>query len=183
MYPPVWGPHMWAIIHLMAYVYPDQPSNERKESMKEFLLHTCNNLPCPACGFHCSVYMKEHPPSIESKENLKKWAYDFHNAVNKRTGKRELTYEEAEQVLIDKFFNRNDWMELKRAQDIRREDHLAINKWKEIAQGINPTPHAAEPCDRTAIIVISIISLLLLLAIIVIFILKSKNNIKINNLI
>ena len=180
MYPPVWGHHMWATIHLMAHVYPQKPSDKRKKSMENFLLNMCDNLPCPGCGMHCGMYMKEHPPHVETQGALKKWAIDFHNTVNKRTGKRELTYEEAEKVLHENFFQKQDWVELKRAQEMRREDHAAIDKWKLLAESvILASPHnteTPEPCSSNTVsnITIGVIGLLVFIALLALIIVRHR---------
>lgn len=137
MYPPVWGPIVWETLHLMTFVYPDKPSNERQGSMRSFITGMCGNLPCPGCSDHCSEYVSDNPPPTHSRTVLKKWAYDFHNSVNRRTGKRELTYEEADGTITSKYFEREKWVEIQRADEIRREDHATVAKWKKIAEENN----------------------------------------------
>ena len=133
MYPPLWGPELWNTLHLMAFTYPIKPDAPRQEHMRQFLKNVCPNLPCPGCGLHCKIYMDRTPPALQSRDALKKWMCDFHNEVNKRTGKRELTYEEADQVLKEKYFDREKGVEMQRAQHMRREDHRHIEKWKKMA--------------------------------------------------
>ena len=148
MYPPVWGPTIWGTIHLMAYTYPDEPSAERKLSMSNFLQNLCINLPCLGCGIHCREYVTNNPPVVDSKTTLKKWAYDFHNAVNVRINKRILTHEEAEEAISKKYFQYEQWKDTNRAQEIREEDHRVIDMWK--TKALNP--------DMTWLIVVSSIA-------------------------
>jgi hypothetical protein len=130
IYPAVWGHHQWTMLHLMAFVYPENPDINRQQSMIKYLEGMSNNLPCPGCSYHCINYFTEFPPQVESKEKLTKYFVDFHNSVNKRTFKRELSYSEAEEALKDRCFKLDNWMDIKRASDIRIEDHKAIEKWK-----------------------------------------------------
>jgi hypothetical protein len=191
MYPPVWGPPFWDTIHLIAYIYPENPTIERQNSMTALLLNLSPNLPCHDCGTHSTVYMKEFPPAVESRDMLKKWAVDFHNEVNKRTGKTSLTYEEADDALTRKFFIREDWMEIKRGQDMRREDHKMIDKYKALVEKYemdnkniqtnnellkessnkNGTDVSAKNNNNTIIITVSLILFLILIAFMII---KSK---------
>jgi Rps23 Pro-64 3,4-dihydroxylase Tpa1-like proline 4-hydroxylase len=167
MYPPVWGPHIWASIHLMTYVYPDKPSEERKRSIQLLLENICINLPCPLCSSHCQAFMKQYPPKIESREDLKRWAFDFHNSVNKRTGKRELSYQEAEECIQRQFFQRKDWIELKRAQEMRREDHIEIDKWKNLSIATDTTCPSESVNISTILFSICIFLLILFITIII----------------
>lgn len=174
MYPPIWGPHVWTTIHLMAFSYPDHPTQERQKSMTDFLTNLCVNLPCPGCSIHCGNYVKENVPNVSSRDLFKKWAYDFHNTVNKRTGKRELTYSEAEETLVQKFFQREQWVNLKRAQEMRREDHESIDHWKKLAQKTTNQHQNFPECKNTTTITIGIIASFLLITLIVISCIKYK---------
>lgn len=128
MYPPAWGPNTWATLHLMAHSFPDKPSLTRKNSMQIFLKNLCVNLPCPGCSFHCSSYVSKHPPDVSSRESIKRWMFDFHNTVNKRLGKRELSYKEADEAVVSKFLNYKELQNIKTAQQIRQEDHRKIDE-------------------------------------------------------
>lgn len=130
MYPAVWGQEFWSVIHLIAFIYPDNPTIQKKKSVSILLENLCPNLPCVGCSIHCSKYLIGHPPILDNRSNFIKWTIDFHNAVNKRTGKRVLSQEEAYQKIIDKFFIYDNWIELKKSQMTRIEDHKDIEKWK-----------------------------------------------------
>lgn len=169
MYPPVWGPTVWGTIHLMAYTYPDEPTEERQKSMSDFLVNMCTNLPCIGCGIHCRNYVATNPPLVDNKTNLKRWAYDFHNAVNVRTNKQCLTYEEAEEALSKKYFQYEQWKAIDRAEEIREEDHRTIDKWKKMA--LNPT------CDDTNLKIVSIVAgvfIVFLIVVIITILIKQK---------
>lgn len=136
MYPPIFGPILWDGLHLMAFSYPDTPSKQRQESFQDMLKNMAENLPCPGCSLHFGKYLEQHPCQTESKDKLKKWLHKFHNTVNLRTGKREMTEEEAEERFKEKYFTREHWVEIKRAQEMRREDHTIIEKWKHKAKDL-----------------------------------------------
>lgn len=130
LYPNIWGFHQWAMLHLMAYTYPDNPTSARQESMLKYVTGMCNNLPCPGCSWHCKEYIKKHKPRVTSKEELTKYFVDFHNEVNVRLGKRRYSYEEADNALKTQFLQIKEWQIVKRAADIRVEDQKEIDMWK-----------------------------------------------------
>jgi hypothetical protein len=103
MWPPAWGHFFWFMRHAAAYTYLERSepfTSEELEHIRYFLQAICLFLPCPACSIHCGQYMVSHPvDQIDTPEKL--WEYDvtFHNAVNQRLGKREVSGDEAKTLL------------------------------------------------------------------------------------
>jgi hypothetical protein len=122
---------VWSTLHVLAFSYPENPSAEKKLSMLKFLEGIMANLPCPSCSVHALKYITENTPNVSCRENLKAYLYDFHNAVNKRLGKLELSHAECDKAVLEKHFKQQDWVELSRAQEIRREDHAKMIALKE----------------------------------------------------
>jgi len=114
----------------MAFVYPESATVERQQSVLNYLHGMSVNLPCPGCSHHCQEYLKEHPPTVESRQALFKYLVDKHNDVNTRLGKRTWTYQEVEEDLTAKVVNVNHWMDLQRCEQIQLEDHRKINELK-----------------------------------------------------
>lgn len=133
MYPAIWGSEFWSVIHLVAFTYPEVPSKKKKKSVQLLFENLCPNLPCAGCSIHCIQYLSENPPKLSCRSDLIDWTIDFHNNVNKRTGKRVLDKKEAYQKIEEKFFTYDDWVETKKHQLIRIEDHKDIDKWKNLA--------------------------------------------------
>ena len=100
--PIVWGPKAWDFLHTVSFAYPDEPSNEEKQSAMNLFMSLPDMLPCKLCGDHCRQNLQKNPPKVGSKEELARWLVDFHNAVNeqtnenKGTNKKMYTYEQAE---------------------------------------------------------------------------------------
>lgn len=101
MYPPIWGPHVWKFLHILALSYPINPSSKEQDSMIKFLNLLCIILPCPMCSEHCSTYIENNKPNVKNRDSFKKWLFDFHNDVNYNTNKKILTYAEAEKCVLD----------------------------------------------------------------------------------
>jgi len=151
---------VWRTLHLMALVYPDEPNEGRQKSMLDYLLNMCPNLPCGGCSIHCNAYMGAHPPQVQSKTALRHYLVDFHNDVNKRTGKRELSYEEADQILHSTALDFEDWRRLDRASKMRREDSGIIHRWKDAYNELHSQKKATS--TWTIIVLILLVALLVL---------------------
>ena len=88
----------WDNIHKMAV---DASTNELKEEFGRYIEFLRHNFPCPKCRPHIKKYMKLHP--IKSYYNITedgkdvgmaKWSWEFHNDVNKRLFKRQVSWED-----------------------------------------------------------------------------------------
>jgi len=125
MYPQAWGHHFWAVMHISIYCYPENPSVIEQEDMMKFLISITGILPCPGCRGHATTYVREVPPANESRESLMDWVITFHNVVNKSTGKRVLSKDEAT-VAIDQYFQVSKWTALTHFENARQEDAKAV---------------------------------------------------------
>jgi hypothetical protein len=101
MWPKQFGPYIWPMLHLHAYRYQSAAPHEQA-AIRRFFEDLPAMLPCPGCQMHAAAYMKEHPVELERLFN---WSVDFHNSVNKRTGKRVFTYNEAFRDLHARFLD------------------------------------------------------------------------------
>ena len=99
----IWGPSSWRLIHSVAFTYPKRPSLIDKQRYKNFFESLAFTLPCVVCQFH---YQKELlqfdlDRGLRSREHLSRWAFNLHNSVNKRLGKKVMTYEEVRKLYSD----------------------------------------------------------------------------------
>lgn len=89
MDPKLWGPSAWKTLHALAI------EADRRKSSTEFynyIQNLASLLPCEACRGHMQSYLQIYPVPAE---NMFQYTVQFHNHVNKRLGKREVSYEEA----------------------------------------------------------------------------------------
>lgn len=103
----IWGPKAWGFLHAISFRYPEENASKQKRlSVYQLLTSLEKLLPCERCRKHFAVYMKDTSTGIAgaSSRHLRNrlsfatWMVDFHNAVNKRLGKPEMTFEEVEDV-------------------------------------------------------------------------------------
>lgn len=102
MWPPLWGYWFWSLKHCgtlyLQQKYPHTLPDEYKTALNGYFTHMCTYLPCPGCVGHCMRNFSVNLPNYQSGTEVYTKTIDFHNAVNKRTGKLELSYDE---VLAD----------------------------------------------------------------------------------
>ena len=97
-----WGPHIWYFFHTVAEKVQDEHFPTVRCDLLKYIEIICKNLPCPSCAAHASDYISRvNIHSIQTKEDLKKLLYVFHNNVSKRIGHSEFLYSE----LTDKYSN------------------------------------------------------------------------------
>lgn len=94
--PKIWGPYIWKTIHFVAHGYPENPNDLDKETYANFYENIMKVLPCDKCSissqeifFNSNIYS-----SLNSKKDLIKWAYDFHDTVNNKLGKVSPSFED-----------------------------------------------------------------------------------------
>lgn len=84
-----WGTPTWTFFHTFAeHINPDFYIHNR-DAIKTLIESICNNLPCPQCTSHAVKYNKFNLTNnnVATKERLKQYFFNFHNAVNVRKGK------------------------------------------------------------------------------------------------
>jgi hypothetical protein len=94
--PKIWGPYIWKTIHFVAHGYPKNPTDEDKKAYITFYQNIMKVLPCDKCSISSQkLFIKSDIESnLNSKEDLIKWAYDFHNDVNNELGKTSPSFED-----------------------------------------------------------------------------------------
>ncbi len=100
MWPPIWGFKFWQLLHDGALWYkrtygPKKMEDGLLQTLRLFVVRLCAALPCGDCSRHCHLYVGGHVPSFSTGDEF--WAYlvDFHNTVNKRLEKMEVTHQAA----------------------------------------------------------------------------------------
>lgn len=98
--PAVWGPTFWRTFHTMAKYYSKNPSPIFAEKMKLYISAIPWILPCDKCRMHAQIYidLNLRDSTVANDENLTLFFFNFHNAVNKRLGKREYSIEEVKKM-------------------------------------------------------------------------------------
>jgi len=97
--PEVWGPRFWFTLHNGALNYPSLANPLCIERMKNFILAIPIMIPCHTCKDHALAYIEINKDYFDmvcsGRDKLFKFFVDFHNFVNKRLNKPEMSYEDA----------------------------------------------------------------------------------------
>tara|TARA_A100000164_G_C21691671_1_gene669239 strand:- start:284 stop:817 length:534 start_codon:yes stop_codon:yes gene_type:complete len=94
----VWGPNAWKFLHISSFSFSDNPSHKEKKAATDFFNSISSMLPCDICSEHCEKYLKDHPPDVRNKTALSTWLVNFHNIINKRLGKPQISYKQAKKL-------------------------------------------------------------------------------------
>jgi hypothetical protein len=96
----LWGRPLWFSLHYGALHFPDSPGPNMIEMMVGFIRGLPIMIPCDICKNHAYTYISKFSDNelrslSSNKETLFEFFWEFHNAVNKKTGKPEISLEKA----------------------------------------------------------------------------------------
>jgi hypothetical protein len=90
----IWGPTAWDWLHKLTISFPDFPTesdiNETNSRVLQFIEVLTLREVCKKFSYD---YIKYHPIP-QSKKEFQAWAWQFHNSINYRVGKKHFTLEE-----------------------------------------------------------------------------------------
>ena len=77
------GRNTWSLLHSIAASYPNEPTEEDKKHITNFLYGLANPFPCKICGTHLLKMLKKEGVHANSREELVNYICKIHNIVNK----------------------------------------------------------------------------------------------------
>lgn len=104
--PSIWGTYGWNFLHYITFTYPNNPSDDEKETYLNFFNLVGKVLPCKTCRINYENHKLNYPINdlvLSNKENLVKWLINIHNQVNIMNGKKIMSYEE----VLNNYLNQN----------------------------------------------------------------------------
>ncbi|KAJ4380115.1 hypothetical protein N0V86_004424 [Didymella sp. IMI 355093] len=88
------GRAAWKLLHTNFARFPEKPTDEEKEALRQYV-HLFQRLyPCGECAEHFGQVLKKYPPQVSSQKAAAQWGCFVHNVVNKRLKKPEFDCEE-----------------------------------------------------------------------------------------
>jgi hypothetical protein len=95
--PTVFGPYVWAAIHLICLGAPKVLDDTAKAQYKAFFTQLPAVLPCKGCGRHLEENLKKLPIdlALNTSGELFAWSVQLHNLVNSQLNKPQLDEKEA----------------------------------------------------------------------------------------
>jgi hypothetical protein len=94
-----WGAHFWAFLHTITIIDMEEPEMQLRESKQaiRILENVHNIIPCSHCATHFQNFFKTE---IECRDRFNRMELfeimvDYHNRINHKLGKQNVTVEEA----------------------------------------------------------------------------------------
>lgn len=88
-----WGEPTWFLLHTLCEKISDENFVLIRQSFLKIIYMICTNLPCPDCSAHAKMYLDGiNFNAIQTREQLQRILFDFHNSVNKRKGFKIYNY-------------------------------------------------------------------------------------------
>ena len=89
-----WGNATWYLFHTLSYKLKETESNHANELLMLFV-GICQNLPCPVCREDATKMLNTSKTRlVTTRSDLLRFMWQFHNLVNNKLGKPEMTYDE-----------------------------------------------------------------------------------------
>lgn len=95
------GKNSWSLFHTISVHYPDKPTMEDQQLMKQFINGIARFYPCESCAKDFRADIETYPPNTESRKALTNWWCRIHNRVNKKLGKPEFDCSKLDQRWLD----------------------------------------------------------------------------------
>lgn len=96
----VWGSATWYLFHTLSFKLKQEYENYAQELFIIFELIAAS-LPCPQCAEHAKQRLRQaNKRAINNREAIMQVMFEFHNYVNMRLGKRQITREEHDKLYI-----------------------------------------------------------------------------------
>lgn len=94
----IWGRAAWTWLHVVAMNYPEEPSAKERAAMRDFLESFTLHIPCLACQRHFVRLTRAERESADhpiyaSRDAFARATVEWHNAVNRRLKKPEVSFE------------------------------------------------------------------------------------------
>jgi len=103
-----WGVHIWSFLHIFCQSINEKQLLSNKNDIYGFISSVMCNLPCPECSYHARLFIINcNFNNLNSKQQMIKLFFDFHNKVSARVHSKNPKYKNADINILDQYKNRN----------------------------------------------------------------------------
>ncbi|KAL6935902.1 hypothetical protein ACO0OL_002086 [Hanseniaspora opuntiae] len=81
------GRHAWYLFHTVLSRYPDEPSTQQQDKLKQYINLFAEFYPCGECSYHFQELIKKNPVQSKSRKTAALWGCHIHNLVNEHLKK------------------------------------------------------------------------------------------------
>ena len=92
-----WGNACWHLFHGLSFKMKTD-DKEIINKLMSLMYNVCVNLPCPECSEHAKetfLQARRNGIKINTRDELQAFWWKFHNLVNMRTKKQQVSFEDA----------------------------------------------------------------------------------------
>ena len=83
-----WSHPTWHLFHSFSVCIEEDFYKKNRDECLGIISLICDHLPCPFCQQDASNYVKDIlKKKLNNKEDFKRYLFDFHNVVNRKTNK------------------------------------------------------------------------------------------------
>lgn len=83
------GRASWKYFHTLLARFPDEPTDEQREKLKQFIQLYAELYPCGECSHHFVKMLEKHPVQTSSRTAASMWGCFVHNKVNEYLNKEQ----------------------------------------------------------------------------------------------
>jgi hypothetical protein len=97
--PDIWGPYVWASIHLICLGAPSTLDAAQQQAYRSFFYQLPYVIPCATCAQHLRKNLTTVPidGALTGRDDLFAWSVNLHNLVNQQLQKPTMPLEDAKQ--------------------------------------------------------------------------------------
>jgi hypothetical protein len=93
-----WGPAIWFLLHTLSIKIREDRFKSIRVELINHIYSICTNLPCPICSQHAKGYLNGiNFNTIQTKDDLKRLLWAFHNEVNQLKGYPFFTFDQIDE--------------------------------------------------------------------------------------
>jgi len=102
----IWGRPTWDFFHCFAAKINEEFYSKNQQSCLTLITNICRVLPCPYCRDHAAKFLtRARLIRTKTKTQLIQLMLDFHNDVNRRTNKPQMTLVDLKKYETGHFIN------------------------------------------------------------------------------
>lgn len=76
------GRAAWKLLHTTMARFPDKPTTDESQALKDYIHLFARLYPCGECARHFQQILKKYPPQVSSRSSAAAWTCFVHNEVN-----------------------------------------------------------------------------------------------------
>lgn len=90
-----WGPNAWETLHFISFGYPENPDQNKKDGLLNFLYGFSKVMPCELCVKSYCFFLEnlDIKKYYDSRDGVIFWVFVLHNLVNHKLGKKKIELE------------------------------------------------------------------------------------------